>query len=178
VKPIELTRPEIAALLANPGDRYADVGHPKEELKGYHPVSGDPRYGHSYAPEHFIRSDATGRPIRHYVKLPNGQTVHPDELREALDRGRVTIKPTPQEQDRAERMKEWKAMIGHSHQFTRQQLTDAALAAKVSIPERAQVIGEHKGDVERQLAADGHIPADVMRDYPELAAVTTRNSRR
>lgn len=167
VKPVELTRDEIARLLANPGDRYADVGHKRDELKGQHPVSGDPRYGYRYAPEHFVRSDATGAMIRHYVKLPNGQTVHPDELRDAIDRGRVTVKATDAERERADKVKAWREAIKNAHQFTRQQLTDMALAAGVSPAERSEVLREHRGDVARQIAADGHVPAAVRAEYPE-----------
>ncbi|MBV8096260.1 MAG: hypothetical protein JO110_24090, partial [Acetobacteraceae bacterium] len=59
-------------------DRYRDVKVPRVE-KGQ-TVHGDPIYGHEYTPDAFILSDATGRPIRHYVTLANGARVHPDEL--------------------------------------------------------------------------------------------------
>ncbi|WP_146237980.1 hypothetical protein [Meiothermus sp. Pnk-1] len=60
------------------GDRYRDVGL-KKEHKGF-TSRGEEIWGYPYSPEHFIPSDATGKPLRYYVTLPNGAVVHPDEL--------------------------------------------------------------------------------------------------
>ncbi len=60
-------------------DRYREM-HTEREEKGQYRDSGDVYTGYIYTPENFIRSDATGRPIRFYVELPNGARVHPDEL--------------------------------------------------------------------------------------------------
>jgi hypothetical protein len=63
------------------GDIYREAGAPKE-VKGIG-RSGEEIVGYAYSPDLFIKSDATGVPIRHYVTLPNGMRVHPDELRRA-----------------------------------------------------------------------------------------------
>lgn len=60
------------------GDVYADNRLPKVE-KGID-KRGELIYGYPYAPDLFLKSDASGMPIRHYVTLDNGAIVHPDEL--------------------------------------------------------------------------------------------------
>jgi len=60
------------------GDVYVDSGAPKIS-KGVS-MNGEEIYGYDYSPDLFSKSGATGRPIRHYVKLPDGTIIHPDEL--------------------------------------------------------------------------------------------------
>jgi uncharacterized protein (DUF433 family) len=170
VKPIELTRDEIRKLLATPGDRYKDVGLQKTEVKGERRHSGDPIMGYPYSPHHFEKSHATGRGIRHYVKLPDGQIVHPDELRDAINRGRITIKATDAEKEAAERFKDWREAIKADHLHTRQQLVDKAIAAKVPVGERSQIEREHKSRVAAAISRGEYVPAEVLADYPDLAA--------
>lgn len=164
VKPVELTRDEIRKLLAEPGDRYKDEGIGKTELKGQHRESGDPIFGYPYSPHVFHKSHATGRPIRHYVKLPDGQIVHPDELRDAIKRGRVKIKATPQELEKQERAKDWREAIRKTHLHTREQLIGKANAAGVSTAERAEVTREHAADVGRAVAKGDYVPEEVLAD--------------
>ncbi len=75
---------ELAGLLGNAGDVYVDAGH---------------RGG--YNPDLFITSDLSGKPIRHYVTLPDGRVAHPDEIHESRARGRIIVVPNvPAPKDR------------------------------------------------------------------------------
>jgi hypothetical protein len=76
---IALQEGDVARLLANPSDVYYD--------KGWRPYMGKPEY----SPELFITSDISGKPIRHYIKLPDGRIAHPDELKLAKSRGNVVV---------------------------------------------------------------------------------------
>uniref|UniRef100_A0A6M3L647 Putative capsid morphogenesis protein n=1 Tax=viral metagenome TaxID=1070528 RepID=A0A6M3L647_9ZZZZ len=76
---IALQEGDVARLLSAPGDVYIDAG--------WRPGKGPA----PYSPELFITSDISGKPIRHYVKLPDGRICHPDELKQARSRGNVII---------------------------------------------------------------------------------------
>jgi len=76
---IALFEGDVAKLLAKPKDRYWDAG--------WRPKMGKP----PYRPELFIKSDISGKPMRHYVKLPDGRLAHPDELKLARQRGNVVV---------------------------------------------------------------------------------------
>jgi hypothetical protein len=75
------------------GDIYREAGAPKE-VKGIG-RGGEEIVGYAYSPDLFIKSDATGVPIRHYVTLPNGMRVHPDELRRATITSEGTVRFAP-----------------------------------------------------------------------------------
>lgn len=75
---LTITEGEMAQLLSKGGDAYADVGYRGE-----------------YNPDVMLVSPYSGNRIRHYVTLPTGERVHPDELIEAQSRGRVVVVPGP-----------------------------------------------------------------------------------
>jgi hypothetical protein len=76
----KLTPEQKKQVLQSVRDVYRDNGLKRDELKGYHPQSGDPYYGYPVRPDLFIRSDVTGAKVRHYVVLPDGTKAHPTEL--------------------------------------------------------------------------------------------------
>lgn len=71
---VTVTQSEMASMVNNQGDAYHDN-----------------HYRGEYNPDAMHTSDYTGRAIRHYVTLPTGERVHPDELHEAQRRGRVVV---------------------------------------------------------------------------------------
>jgi hypothetical protein len=71
-----LTEREAAELINSQGDVYHDAGL---------------RAPYGYRPELFVTSDLSGKPIRHYVKLPDGTIAHPDEITLAMTRGRIVV---------------------------------------------------------------------------------------
>jgi hypothetical protein len=78
---LAVTREERDDLLYRArGDVYAD-----HDLVGPHLPKP------AYRPDLFIRSDLSGKPMRHYVTLPDGRRAHPDELTDALRRGRILV---------------------------------------------------------------------------------------
>jgi len=48
-------------------------------FKGYD-RNGEEIYGYSYSPEHFHKSDSTGRGVRHYIPLDDGSVVHVSDV--------------------------------------------------------------------------------------------------
>ena len=74
----KLTKEQRQKVLESMGDVYKDAKLPKDELKAE--VHGDPVYGYPYTPDLFIKSDITGKMIRHYITLPDGRIAHPSEL--------------------------------------------------------------------------------------------------
>lgn len=76
---IALSDSDAAKLVASTGDVYYD--------HGWRPYKGSP----PYRPELFRTSDISGKPIRHYIKLPDGRIAHPDEIVEARSRQNVIV---------------------------------------------------------------------------------------
>lgn len=76
---IVLDKSDARLLLGKPRDAYVDAG-----MK--------PRGGrYDYNPGVFVRSDLSGRSMRHYFTLPDGRKAHPDEIHQARTRGRVIV---------------------------------------------------------------------------------------
>ena len=75
----KLTKDEKSEVLKNLGDVYKDAGLKKDRVVGFN-HDGDPVMGYPIAPEHFVKSDITGKKIRNYVTLPDGTKAHPTEL--------------------------------------------------------------------------------------------------
>jgi hypothetical protein len=71
---------ERRELLSKRRDVYADAGLLGPKL---------PKPG--YTPELFRTSDLSGQGVRYYVELPDGRIAHPDELHDALERGRIVV---------------------------------------------------------------------------------------
>jgi hypothetical protein len=71
---------EVARLIGKAGDAYVDAG-----------LRPDRRGRYPYSPSLFRTSDLSGKPIRHYVTLPDGRICHPDELTDAVARKRVVV---------------------------------------------------------------------------------------
>ena len=83
VKPVrfevgkKLTAPQRKSVLESMGDVYRDNNLEKVIVGEAH---GDPIYRYPHTPDLFVKSDVTGRMIRHYVYLPDGRIAHPSEL--------------------------------------------------------------------------------------------------
>jgi hypothetical protein len=77
---LAITRDERSGLLSGTKDVYRDAGIAGPDL---------PKPPHS--PELFRKSDLSGQPVRYYVELPDGRIAHPDELHDALRRGRIIV---------------------------------------------------------------------------------------
>jgi hypothetical protein len=86
---LTITQQENDNLLQDVHDRYREIGSPKIE-KGIS-QRGETIIGYAHNPDAFVISDLSGKPIRYYVRLPDGRLAHPDELLEAQQRGRVVI---------------------------------------------------------------------------------------
>lgn len=82
IKPIrfevgkKLTKDEKSEVLKSVVDVY--TGHPKR--KETITKSGEIIHGYEYMPDLFVKSDITGKMLRHYIKLPDGRIAHPTEL--------------------------------------------------------------------------------------------------
>jgi len=80
---------QYSEIISNKRDVYRD-SNAKKEVKGYD-KAGNEIIGYEYSPHLFVKSDISGMPIRHYVKLPDGRIAHPDEIYEAKKRGNLIV---------------------------------------------------------------------------------------
>ena len=160
---LKMTRPELRKTLSSVGDVYVD-GKLDKELKGLN-QRGEEVWGYPYQPDYFLKSDLSGKPIRHYVTLPDGRIAHPDELHQIKDRGRIDLIDTPKETEIKNKKGEWDETNKKEHLFTRSELTKLASDAHIRPLERKQVIAEHKGTVERALENGEYVPEKVLAEY-------------
>ena len=73
-----LTKEQRRQVLASLVDAYKAKGA-QREFKGLD-GNGNERYGYTYSPDLFEKSDITGAMVRYYVTLPDGRIAHPSEL--------------------------------------------------------------------------------------------------
>lgn len=73
-----LSKEEKQKVLQSMRDVYKDRRLDKVE-KGFD-ARGEIIWGYPYAPEYFLISSITGKPIRYYVTLPGGKIAHPTEI--------------------------------------------------------------------------------------------------
>jgi len=72
-----LSKDEKSEVLKSIVDVYK--GRAEKEFKGMD-SRGEEKYGYAYSPDLFVKSDITGKMLRHYITLPNGKIAHPTEL--------------------------------------------------------------------------------------------------
>ena len=84
-----ITKNEKKNLIENQRDVYKEQKVQKVS-KGIN-ERGEEVLGYPYAPEYFIKSDLSGKPVRHYVILPDNRIAHPDELEDFVYRDRIVV---------------------------------------------------------------------------------------
>jgi hypothetical protein len=75
----KLSKAEREEVLKSLSDVYRENGLKQDRIVSYN-HDGDPIYGYPIRPDLFIKSDITGKPLRHYVTLADGTRAHPSEL--------------------------------------------------------------------------------------------------
>jgi hypothetical protein len=98
-----LTPKERKRVLESLQDRYRETGH-RKILVGVD-ARGEEIWRYPHEPDRFIRSDITGKMLRHYIQLPDNRLAHPTELfpeiRQSEVNRRITAMEAEQRQSRA-----------------------------------------------------------------------------
>jgi hypothetical protein len=90
-----LTPQERKRVLESLQDRYRETGHRKEQV-GVN-QRGEEIWRYPHEPDRFIRSDITGKMLRHYIQLPDKRIAHPTELYPDITQSEVNRRITEME---------------------------------------------------------------------------------
>ncbi|MEI7815585.1 MAG: PLxRFG domain-containing protein [Desulfuromonadales bacterium] len=93
----ELSKEERKQVLSTLTDVYRSNNVQKEERTD---SRGEPYLAYPHTPDVFVKSDITGKMLRHYVTLPDGKIAHPTELFPEMTQ--ADVDKALSKQDRAE----------------------------------------------------------------------------
>ena len=93
-----LTKEAKKEVLRGAKDVYAENGVQKVE-KGID-ARGEAIIGYPHTPELFVKSDITGKMLRHYITLPDGRVAHPTELYPDISQSEIDREMLRREQEK------------------------------------------------------------------------------